>query len=328
MEWSVVFRRQLIAVSMTQGTDGLLYAVDTSRLFPPEFRKGVNPGARQMYQLLRPELLRKVQKPLVPDALRYTDEGARRDLAEVSNMLDVEIAALAQELALGQHLGNFFNRRGAKNFLHSRGLNMRHLREVLARLDADSLQALHVHTLLHSESSDNGDHKEEVKTLTHPQTRSEEELRAVLELQRESCRSGGDWMALVPTLLVLSDAVGDGIQMGKEMLREFGGEVGRTAFRPAGPHPLAEAWAICEMYDGELQKSAQGIVTACSELSLLVMYEILRRDDSFYCPCEKSLYLVTSQREQTALTSRVRRYARVGVGRGLGGGGGVDLLRR
>jgi hypothetical protein len=52
-----------------QGDDGLLDMIDAARLFPPEYRHGVHLGTKQFYQLLRPELLRKVGKPLVPDAL-------------------------------------------------------------------------------------------------------------------------------------------------------------------------------------------------------------------------------------------------------------------
>jgi hypothetical protein len=53
-------------LELHQGEDGLLYVVDAARLFPPECR--VNPGVKQMYQLLRPELLHKAGKPLVSDA--------------------------------------------------------------------------------------------------------------------------------------------------------------------------------------------------------------------------------------------------------------------
>jgi hypothetical protein len=83
--------------------DASLYMIDAAQLFPPEYRKGAAPGPRQMYQLLRPELLRIAGKErglvLVPDALRFPDEKARRDLVEVSNMLDAQMAELARELA-------------------------------------------------------------------------------------------------------------------------------------------------------------------------------------------------------------------------------------
>jgi hypothetical protein len=86
-----------------QGEDGLLYMIDAARLMPPEYRGGVNPGAKQMYQLLRPELLRKVGIPLVPDALRGAcgDAKTRASLMEVSSVLDVEIKHLAQEFEAG-----------------------------------------------------------------------------------------------------------------------------------------------------------------------------------------------------------------------------------
>ncbi len=114
----------------------MLYGTNAARLLPPECRKGVDPAQRQRYELLRPELLRKSGKLLIPDALGYADEAARRELEAMSNLLDEEVAVLARELGEGQNVDRLASRDSVKALLHSRGLNMRHLPKVIALLDA------------------------------------------------------------------------------------------------------------------------------------------------------------------------------------------------
>ncbi len=63
---------------------------------------------------------------------------AWREVEEVSNFLDEEIAVLAREMTRGHHEESVRSRSGVKALLHSRGLNMRHLSELVALLDADS----------------------------------------------------------------------------------------------------------------------------------------------------------------------------------------------
>jgi hypothetical protein len=310
--------------------DGSLYMIDAARLFPPEYRKGINPGTRFLYQLLRPELLRKARKPLIPDALSNAPQHleARRDLAEVSNMLDVEIAELARELAAGQHSDRISSRNGVKALFHSRGINMRHLSELVMLLDVACAARSQLQRVLDwrrpAEEVD-------VKTLSHPRQQSREELESVLKLQAESLKDGyqmqlvptllqlsdvvsvlklqaeslkdGYQMQLVPTLLQLSDVVGGAMQLEREQLEGF--KPGK--FRPSGTHPLVKAWEICEKFDLEFVRDIKGSsVTACSSQTLLVMYEILRRDNAFRYPREYDLELL-NRRAQTAMTARIDR---------------------
>ncbi len=263
--------------------DGFLYMVDAARLFPPEYRKGIHPGARQMYQLLRPELLRKVGVPIVPDALRYEDDEARRNLAYVCNQLDGYIAEVAHELELGQHLDCLSSRAAVESLLHGRGLNMRHLREVVASLDMGSVARSQLELVLAwRRPADEMD----VKRLRHPRQLGRKELESVLELQRQSLRDGHARMQLVLTLLQLSDVVSDEVLLEKTMAK-IKGMVGNLS-RPAGLHPLVEAWTICETCDTEFVRSGE-TVTACSPQTRLVMYQILRRNLTFDCPSTRSL---------------------------------------
>jgi hypothetical protein len=107
-------------LELHRGGDGLLYVIDVARLFPPEYRRGKNPGARQMYQLLRPELLQKIGIPLVSDALRQQDQEAKDELEDVSNALDWAIESLAHELEAGQHVERLATRADLKALLHGR----------------------------------------------------------------------------------------------------------------------------------------------------------------------------------------------------------------
>jgi hypothetical protein len=112
---------------------GQLFVVDAARLFPPEFRGGRRPGPRQYYELLRPELLRMCNAPLVSDALRQDDAVASSDLKAVSDVITLETRTLAVELQQGMHW-ELNSRASLKRLMHARGLNMRHLKELLAAL--------------------------------------------------------------------------------------------------------------------------------------------------------------------------------------------------
>ncbi len=50
--------------------DKNLYVINAARLMPPEYRRGKHPGSKEMYELLRPELLAMVGIPVVPDTLK------------------------------------------------------------------------------------------------------------------------------------------------------------------------------------------------------------------------------------------------------------------
>jgi hypothetical protein len=101
-----------------QGEDGLLYMIDAARLFPPEYRPGTQPSTKQFYQLLRPELLQRAGIALQPDALRCSDAAAKADLANVSNLLDVEIRRFVEELEAG--VVDWVTRADLKVLVHSR----------------------------------------------------------------------------------------------------------------------------------------------------------------------------------------------------------------
>jgi hypothetical protein len=254
---------------------GFLYMTDAARLLPPEYRKGVDPAQRQLYQLLRPELLRKATKRLVPDALRYKDEGARRDLEEVSCLLDEEMAALARELTQGQSSDRIRSRSAVKALLHSRGLNMRHLREVIVLLDERSPVRVQLQSVLDWRRSFD---EVDVKTVPHLVRMSELDIRKCLELQKELLEEGGgDRVLVLPSLLRLADAVGDSVPLEWQKMPEFS-----NSFRPWGKHPLVEAWELCVKRDRlDLQYRSRQRTTSCSQETMWVMYEILRHGD----PC-------------------------------------------
>lgn len=86
------------------GADGLLYIIDPARLFPPEYRGPQSVGNNVFYQLLRPELLQKQSKLVLPDALQLRDETALQDLVELSQSLDREIETLGHELKQGKQI--------------------------------------------------------------------------------------------------------------------------------------------------------------------------------------------------------------------------------
>lgn len=50
-----------------RGLDGLYYALDFSRLFPPEARQKGEKKGSFLYELLRPEFVMKYKIPLCPD---------------------------------------------------------------------------------------------------------------------------------------------------------------------------------------------------------------------------------------------------------------------
>jgi hypothetical protein len=217
---------------------GALYMLDAARLFPPEYRTNGDdtppPAAHHLQpRLLRPELLRKAGNPLVPDALRYRDEAAQCDLAAVSNMLDEEISLLARDLAQGQNVERLVSREAIKGLFHSRGLNMRHLREVVQLLDAGSATRCQLQFAIDWRPPAG---ETVVKTLMCPQPLSQALLRSTLALQQLSLGDGETSMHVIPTLLRLADAVGDSVPLLKEEMA-----CDEDSFRPAGEHPLVEA---------------------------------------------------------------------------------------
>jgi hypothetical protein len=283
--------------------DASLYMVDAARLFPPEHRNGIDPGPRQYYRLLRPELLRKagMEKGLltIPDALRYPDEKARRDLAELSNMLDVEIAGLARELTQGQHLDQLSSRHAVKALLHGRGINMRHLPEVVAQLELGSSARSQLQFVLNWKWRLD---EMTTKSLVHPRQLTRKELESVLHLQEEVLKDRNQ-MPLVSTLLQLSDVVDDTIPLEKSKISGLTIDI----FCPSGEHPLVRAWEICEKSDVEFVKRSVTSIAACSNQTLLVMCEILRRNRTLDYPREHDLE-VLSRREHTAISARIHRY--------------------
>jgi hypothetical protein len=152
---------------------GLLYMTQAARLLPPEYRKGGEPAQR--YALLRPELMRKAGKPLAPDALCCADDEASRALEEVSKSLDEEISVLARELVEGHHADRISSRHHVKALLHSRGLNMRHLHELLA-FDVGCAARTQLQAVLDWRAPLDELH---VKTVSCPGRVSEQELRKV-----------------------------------------------------------------------------------------------------------------------------------------------------
>jgi hypothetical protein len=248
-----------------QGEDGLLYVIDAARLMPPEYRGGVDPGPKQYYQLLRPELLRKVGKPVVPDALKkeYGDAKARADLKELSSLLDVEIKLLAEELELGQHVDCLERRVNLKALVHARGLNMRHLAEVVAAMDVGCSARSQLEALLKMERPIN---ELDVKTVTHPRALTAVEVRAVLELQDAALKYGEQRLQMIPTLLQLSRLV---------PLEQNGGRF------PSTHHPLGHAFEICRKFDPLIKVEQEDWffgpnVSACSAVTLPVLFEMAR----------------------------------------------------
>ncbi len=80
----------------------------------------------------------------------------------------------------------------------------------------------------------------DVKTVIYPRPLAEKDVRLVVELQRKSLKEGPAMLALVPTLLQLSQLVG-------RPARVFSGYQ-----YPYVGHPLGEALAICELYDPDI----------------------------------------------------------------------------
>jgi hypothetical protein len=247
--------------------DGVFYMTKAARLLPPEYRKGGKPALR--YALLRPELMRKAGKPLIPDAMCYADEVAQRALLDVSHTLDEEIAALARELGQGQNADRISSRDAVKALMHSRGLNMRHLCEVIALLSMGGAARVQLQSVLDWRRPNDQMH---VKTLSYSRQASEQELRNMLKLQQQLLEAGGNRMQMVSTLLRLSDVVGESVPLEKQRMEGYS-----KTFRPGGKHPLVEAWNICEQCDGlDVQYRGGQRLTWCSKQTQIVMYEILR----------------------------------------------------
>jgi hypothetical protein len=181
-----------------RGTDGLLYVIGAARLFPPECRSSeAQPGPKRMYQLLRPELLRKAGKLLASDGLGALcgggDDKARAELMEVSTTLSSEIQQLAAELEAGQHLDHVATRADLKALIHARGLNMRHLEEVLPLMAVECAARQKVATLKARQVPTNVMH---VKTLRHPRLPSASEAQQTLTRQRALLQEGPEVMSI------------------------------------------------------------------------------------------------------------------------------------
>jgi hypothetical protein len=186
-----------------------------------------------------------------------------------------------------------------KALLHSRGLNMRHLREVVALLGIDSAARSRLELVLHwRRPADEMD----VKTVPFPQKPDEQELRKLLEVQQQLLKDGRSRMQLVPTLLRLADLL-VGAPVETEKMDGF-----TRTLRPSGQHPLAKAWEICEQCDNlEAQYRSKQRITVCSKQTLVVMYELLCRDrDSHYPSCWDLEQLIKGA--EIALGPRIERY--------------------
>jgi hypothetical protein len=251
-----------------QGEDGLLYMIDAARLMPPEYRHGAaHPGPKQMYQLLRPELLRKVGIPLVPDALRgaYGDAKAEVCLREVSSMLDVEIKQLAQELEAGQHHNSLSCRVNFKSLIHERGLNMRHVPEVIAAMAVGSSSRTQLQALLEVQRAPG---KLDVKTVEAPRPLNADQVYAVLKLQSAALKDGMPKLQQVPTLLQLALLVPPPALIDGGLLYPFDN------------HPLGEAFELCAKFDPvmEVERGFVGPeVFGCSAAPTLpVLFEMAR----------------------------------------------------
>lgn len=282
------------------GQDGLLYMIDAARLFPPEYR-GIPMGSRKFYQLLRPELLRKAGKFVLPDAVLVNDDEGLKDLVDVTKVLDDEIAQLVRELNDGRIADDLSSRDAVKSLLHGRGINMRHLANIVEGLHVDCAARVALQFAL-----DWARPMDEVqcKTLVFPRELSKEELERILAIQ-DSSLQGAQRMQMIPRLLQLGAIVGKSVPLKKVEVE------GQWWSRVGGDHPLVKAFDICEKHDGDFEKGEEYHIEKCSYLTLNVMYEICRlkklQNVDFSYPSSLDLKKLCQLHGETPLKSRIDR---------------------
>jgi ankyrin repeat protein len=285
--------------------DGKLYIIDAARLLPPEAPPANALTAEcVMYNLLRPELLQKAGVALVPDAYFHSSCVREvQDIANVTRVLDAEILVLAKQLQEDEILVT--ETENVKRLLHSRGINMRHLKRIISLLDDKCLaKGVLVRALLEKEQRwKDGSDTVMVKWLRPPTSRSRKDLERQLAYQKECLsQEKKNMMQLIPTLLQLSSVVGKEIAIEKRVF------LGTRTVRAAGNHPLVTAFDLCVVHDGDFVYDRGSLsISKCSLISFIVIFELVLLDSHLHFPSSRSLAQLATLHTGSAVSYRVKK---------------------